>query len=384
MVKVFQQTVYSFKAFKQAIEDYSAKAEHYQGDICKVPQALNLTATEGSFVFLVPVALLLAPAALRAGSFASFLTDFVFYAVFSAIVSTALARIMFAASGMIMASTALNRIAQVMSAPTMEITDDPQTPQDNSVVFKDVSFTYDGADLPALDHVSFRVEPGQTVALVGPSGGGKTTAASLIPRFWDVSSGAVEVGGVDVRQTDPHVLMDQVAFVFQNTHLFKASILENVRAARPDASREEVQAALSAAQCDDILEKLPGGMDTVIGTEGTYLSGGEQQRVALARAILKDAPIVVLDEATAFADPENEAMIQKAFAVLTKGRTVIMIAHRLSTVVGADRIIVLDSGNVVEQGTHEELLKADGLYARMWADYRQAVKWRISAEEGVK
>ena len=384
VVKVFQQTVYSFKAFKQAIEDYSAKAEHYQGDICKVPQALNLTATEGSFVFLVPVALLLAPAALRAGSFASFLTDFVFYAVFSAIVSTALARIMFAASGMIMASTALNRIAQVMSAPTMEITDDPQTPQDNSVVFKDVSFTYDGADLPALDHVSFRVEPGQTVALVGPSGGGKTTAASLIPRFWDVSSGAVEVGGVDVRQTDPHVLMDQVAFVFQNTHLFKASILENVRAARPDASREEVQAALSAAQCDDILEKLPGGMDTVIGTEGTYLSGGEQQRVALARAILKDAPIVVLDEATAFADPENEAMIQKAFAVLTKGRTVIMIAHRLSTVVCADRIIVLDSGNVVEQGTHEELLKADGLYARMWADYRQAVKWRISAEEGVK
>ncbi len=384
VVKVFQQTVYSFKAFKQAIEDYSAKAEHYQGDICKVPQALNLTATEGSFVFLVPVALLLAPAALRAGSFAAFLTDFVFYAVFSAIVSTALARIMFAASGMMMASTALNRIAQVMSAPTMEITDDPQTPQDNSVEFKDVSFTYDGADLPALDHVSFRVEPGQTVALVGPSGGGKTTAASLIPRFWDVSSGVVEVGGVDVRQTDPHVLMDQVAFVFQNTHLFKASILENVRAARPDASREEVQAALTAAQCDDILEKLPGGMDTVIGTEGTYLSGGEQQRVALARAILKDAPIVVLDEATAFADPENEAMIQKAFAVLTKGRTVIMIAHRLSTVVGADRIIVLDSGNVVEQGTHEELLKADGLYARMWADYRQAVKWRISAEEGVK
>jgi ATP-binding cassette subfamily B protein len=230
--------------------------------------------------------------------------------------------------------------------------------------------------------VSFRVEPGQTVALVGPSGGGKTTAASLIPRFWDVSSGAVEVGGVDVRQTDPHVLMDQVAFVFQNTHLFKASILENVRAARPDAPREKVKAALSAAQCDDILEKLPGGMDTVIGTEGTYLSGGEQQRIALARAILKDAPIVVLDEATAFADPENEALIQKAFAVLTKGRTVIMIAHRLSTVVGADKIIVLDSGRVEEQGAHEELIKAGGLYARMWTDYQQAVKWRISADEG--
>ena len=384
VVKVFQQTVYSFKAFKQAIEDYSAKAEHYQGDVCRVPQAINLTATEGAFVFLVPVALLLAPGALRSGNFAGFLTDFVFYAVFSAIVSTALARIMFAASGIMMASTALGRIAQVMNAPTMEITDHPQTPKDNSVEFKDVCFTYDGADLPALNHVSFRCEPGQTVALVGPSGGGKTTAASLIPRFWDVSSGAVEVGGVDVRETDPHVLMDQVAFVFQNTHLFKASILENVRAARPDASQEEVQAALSAAQCDDILEKLPNGMNTVIGTEGTYLSGGEQQRVALARAILKDAPIVVLDEATAFADPENEALIQKAFARLTEGRTVIMIAHRLSTVVGADKIVVLDSGSIVEQGTHEQLLKADGLYARMWADYRQAVKWRIQQENPVK
>ena len=379
---MFQQTVYSFRAFKQAIEDYSAKAEHYQGDVCRVPQAINLTATEGAFVFLVPVALLLAPAALKNGTFASFLTDFAFYAVFSAIVSTALARIMFAASGMMLASTALGRIAQVMNAPTMEITAHPQAPRDNSVAFRDVSFTYDGADVPALDHVSFRVEPGQTVALVGPSGGGKTTAASLIPRFWDVSSGTVEVGGVDVRQTDPHVLMDQVAFVFQNTHLFKASILENVRAARPDAPREKVKAALSAAQCDDILEKLPDGMDTVIGTEGTYLSGGEQQRIALARAILKDAPIVVLDEATAFADPENEALIQKAFAVLTKGRTVIMIAHRLSTVVGADKIIVLDSGRVEEQGAHEELIKADGLYARMWADYQQAVKWRISADEG--
>ena len=290
VVKVFQQTVYSFRAFKQAIEDYSAKAEHYQADVCQVPQALNLTATEGAFVFLVPVALLIAPGALKGGNFAGFLTDFVFYAVFSAVISTALARVMFAASGTMMASTALGRINQVMSAPTMKITDRPQTPKDNSVVFKDVSFTYEGSDLPALDHVSFRVEPGQTVALVGPSGGGKTTAASLIPRFWDVSSGSVEVGCVDVRQTDPHVLMDQVAFVFQNTHLFKASILENVRASRPDASREEVLEALAAAQCDDIIEKLPNGIDTMIGTEGTYLSGGEQQRVALARAILKDVP----------------------------------------------------------------------------------------------
>ncbi|MBR3363887.1 MAG: ATP-binding cassette domain-containing protein, partial [Solobacterium sp.] len=251
----------------------------------------------------------------------------------------------------------------------------------NSVEFKDVSFTYEGSDIPALDHVSFRVEPGQTVALVGPSGGGKTTAASLIPRFWDVSSGSVLVGGVDVREADPHVLMDQVAFVFQNDRLFKDSILENVRAARPDASREEVMEALSAAQCDDILAKLPDGVDTVIGTAGTYLSGGEQQRVALARALLKDAPIVVLDEATAFADPENEALIQKAFSALMKGRTVIMIAHRLSTVVGADKIVVLDSGRVIEQGTHAQLVDAGGLYARMWADYNQAVKWKISHDQ---
>ena len=384
VVKVFQQTVYSFRAFKQAIEDYSAKAEHYQADVCRLPQAVNLTFTEGAFIFLVPVALLLAPGALKSGDFAGFVTNFAFYAVFSAIISTALARIMFAASGMMLAETALARIHEVMSAPMLEIAKYPQAPKDNSVVFRDVSFTYDGAAQPALDHVSFSVEPGQTVALVGPSGGGKTTAASLIPRFWDVSSGKVEVGGVDVRQTDPHVLMDQVAFVFQNNRLFKASILENVRAARPDATREEVQRALSAAQCGDILAKLPDGMDTVIGTEGTYLSGGEQQRVALARAILKDAPIVVLDEATAFADPENEALIQKAFAALTKGRTVIMIAHRLSTVVNADRIIVLDSGHVAEEGTHAELVLKDGLYARMWRDYNQAVQWRITAAEEVE
>ena len=381
VVKVFQQTVYSFKAFKQAIEDYSAKAEHYQADVCKLPQAVNLTATEGAFVFLVPVALLLAPAALSAGTFAGFVTNFAFYAVFSAIISTALARIMFAASGMMLAKTALGRINQVMSAPTLKITDHPQLPRDNSIEFDDVSFTYEGSELPALDHVSFTVKPGQTVALVGPSGGGKTTAASLIPRFWDASSGTVRVGGVDVRDTDPHVLMDQVAFVFQNNRLFKASILENVRAARPDASREEVAAALSAAQCTDIIEKLPKGMDTVIGTDGTYLSGGEQQRIALARAILKNAPIVVLDEATAFADPENEAMIQKAFSTLTRDRTVIMIAHRLSTVVNADRIIVLHQGRVAEQGTHAELVSRNGLYARMWNDYNQAVQWKITAEE---
>ena len=378
VVKVFQQTVYSFRAFRQAIEDYSAKAERYTVGVCRIPQAVNLTATEGAFIFLIPVVLFLAPGAVRSGDFAWFVTNFAFYAVFSAMISTALAKIMFAASGMILASVAMGRISEVMSAPVMEVTDSPQMPRDNSVVFRDVSFTYDGAKLPALEHVSFRVEPGQTVALVGPSGGGKTTAASLIPRFWDVTGGTVEVGGVDVRQTNPHDLMERVAFVFQNTRLFKASILDNVRASRNGASREEVLAALSAAQCDDILAKLPQGVDTVLGTEGTYLSGGEQQRIALARAILKDAPIVVLDEATAFTDPENEVLVQRALARLTEGRTVIMIAHRLSTVVNADRIFVLENGRKVEEGTHGELVRAGGLYARMWEEYNQSVKWRVT------
>lgn len=384
VVKIFQQTVYSFKAFKAAIEDYSSKAERYTGGVCRVPQSVNLTATEGVFIFLVPVVLLIAPAALAAGSFAGFLTNFAFYAVFSAIVSTALARIMFASAGLMQAKTALARIDTVMNAPTLAVTKNPKTPTDNSVEFRDVTFAYEGANVPALEHVSFKVLPGQTAALVGPSGGGKTTAASLIPRFWDVSSGEILVGGVNVKDVDPHVLMDKVAFVFQNTRLFKTSILENVRAARPEASREEVLAALHAAQCDEIIEKLPKGIDTLIGSEGTYLSGGEQQRVALARAILKDAPIIVLDEATAFADPENEALIQKALKALTQGRTVIMIAHRLSTVVDADRIVVLDCGRVVEEGMHKTLSTAGGLYERMWKEYNQAVTWKIaSGKEGV-
>ena len=384
VVKIFQQTVYSFKAFQQAIEEYSSKAEHYQSKVCRVPQSVNLTFTEGAFVFLVPAALFLAPGALASGDFAGFVTNFAFYAIFSAIISTALAKIMFAASGMMLAGTALGRISKVMEAPTLKAPERPLAPKGNRVEFKDVSFTYDGAEVPALSHVSFTAEPGQTVALVGPSGGGKTTAASLIPRFWDATSGTVEVGGVDVTRIDPHVLMDQVAFVFQNNRLFKTSILENVRVARPEATREQVLAALTAAQCGDILEKLPDGIDTQIGAEGTYLSGGEQQRIALARAILKDAPIIVLDEATAFADPENEVLIQKAFAALTRGRTVIMIAHRLSTVVGADKILVLEAGCIAEQGTHAALTAAGGLYARMWADYNRAVQWKITSETEAK
>lgn len=381
VVKIFQQTVYSFKAFKDAIEDYSVKAEHYQADICRKPQSINLTFTEGSFVFLVPVALFLAPDAISSGNFAEFIINFAFYAVFSAIISTALAKIMFAASGIMLANTALGRINTIMEAPILKTPDNPKVPIDNKVEFVDVSFTYDGSETPALSNVSFTVEAGQTIALVGPSGGGKSTAASLIPRFWDVTSGVVKVGGVDVTQIDPHILMDQVAFVFQNNHLFKATIFENVHISKPEASRQDVLNALSAAQCDDIIKKLPNGVDTLIGSEGTYLSGGEQQRVILARAILKDAPIVILDEATAFADPENEVLIQKAFAELTRGRTVIMIAHRLSTVVNADNIIVLKEGNIVEHGTHQQLIESKGLYFKMWNDYNQAIQWKITSRK---
>ena len=379
VVKIFQQTVYSFKSFQQAIEEYSDKAEYYQGKVCRVPQSINLTVTEGAFIFLIPVVILLIPEALNGGKIHELVTNFIFYAVFSAIISTALAKIMFASSGIMLANTALSRIDMVMKAPILEKCINPQMPKDNSVAFKDVSFTYQGSNIPALSHVSFQVESGQTIALVGPSGGGKTTAASLIPRFWDVDEGIVEVGHVNVKNIDQHVLMNQVAFVFQNTQLFKTSILNYVKIANPQASDEDVIKALQAARCQDIIEKLPDGVHTQIGKEGTYLSGGEQQRIALARAILKNAPIVVLDEATAFADPENEVLIQKALSVLCQDKTVIMIAHRLSTVVNADKIIVLKDGKIVEEGRHEELLNKHGLYHTMWNDYNQSVKWKITS-----
>ena len=380
VVKVFQQTVYSFRAFKECIEKYSKVSEHYAGDICSKPQSFNLTATEGAFIFLVPMALFLAPRAIASGDFMTFITDFAFYAIFSAIISTALARIMFAVNGVMIANSAVKRFSSIMNAPTLAVSNTSFVPKDNSIEFKNVTFTYEGSTMPAISNVSFRVKPGETVALVGPSGGGKTTAASMIPRFWDPDEGTIKIGGVDVKEMDSHYLMNQIAFVFQNDHLFKMSILDNVRLSRPTATREEVLQALHVAQCDDIIEKLPDGLDTVIGTEGTYLSGGEQQRVSLARAILKDAPIIFLDEATAFADPENEVQIQKALKSLMKNKTVIMIAHRLSTVTGANRIIVLREGHVVEQGSHEELVKTQGVYSHMWEEYHQAITWQIKAE----
>ena len=386
VVKVFQQTVMSFRAFHDAIEEFTHLAQDYAVKWCQTPQSLSLTVINGLAIFLVPTAILIAPGE---GDFARFLANFAFYAIFAAVIPTAMTRVMFISDAVQSATDAVMRVREVLAAPVIEAPESAEVPRGNGICFDEVSFTYEGAEQPALDHVSFEVPAGATVALVGPSGGGKTTAASLVPRFWDVDEGCVKLGGVDVRNMDPHVLMDRVAFVFQANRPFKQTVLENVRAAHPRATRDEVLAAFSAAQCNDILEKLPQGVDTLVGTGGAHLSGGEVQRLMIARAILKDAPVVVLDEATAFADPENEAKIQSAFKRLARGRdgsprTVLMIAHRLSTVRGADNIIVLDQGRVAEQGTHDELVEAGGLYARMWADYEKSVSWRISSAQEVE
>ena len=379
VVKVFQQTVHSFRAFHDAILDYRDMATNYVR-FCRLPQVAQLTAINSTFVVLVPAAILLS---YHAGDFALFFTDFLFYVIFSALTTTMMSKVLYSSEAVMMAEDSMRRVNEILAVGTLPEVGDAKAehPRDASVFLENVTFSYPQMEQPAIRDVTLEVPAGSTVALVGPSGGGKSTCASLIPRFWDVERGRVLVGGVDVRNVATTELMDAVSFVFQNDRLFKGSIADNIRMGRPDATDEEVAAAAHAAQCDDIVAKFPEGLATRVGAEGVYLSGGECQRVALARAILKDAPIVVLDEATAFADPENEALIQQALSRLTKGKTVLMIAHRLSTITGADLIAVVDGGSVVERGTHDELLEADSLYARMWADYNRAAQWKIEGSD---
>lgn len=378
VVKVFQQTVYSFKAFYNAIMSYSDLAGKYSMS-CQKGQTFFLTCINGAFALLVPAALLMA----NRGDPVGVLVNFIFYALFAPACGGMINRIMYASDAVRQTDEAMFKLNRILEEKPLPEPTAPKKPQGASVEFQNVTFCYPGTENPALDYVSFSVPEGGTVALVGPSGGGKTTAASLIPRFWDVQKGSVLIGGVDVREIAKEELMQRVAFVFQDTKLFKKSLYENIRTSCPDAAREQVLAAAHAAQCDDILEKMPDGIDTVVGTKGVYLSGGEAQRIALARAILKDAPIIVLDEATAFADPENEYQIQKAFEKLTRGKTVLMIAHRLSTIQNADQILVLNEGQVMERGTQAELLWQEGKYAAMWADYSRAAQWKVGKEAAV-
>lgn len=377
VVKVFQQTVYSFKTFYTSIMNYKTLASDYAMS-CRNPMTAFTTVLNGTFLVLIPAGMLFCSTATNGWAA---LTDFVFYILFTPMCALMMTRIMYASESLMQADEAVRKLDEILQTAPLQEPTQPQQPKNTAITFRDVTFTYPGGATPALHNISFEVPVHATVAIVGPSGSGKSTAASLIPRFWDVQKGAVLVGGIDIRQISFDMLMDQIAFVFQDTHLFKTSILENIRAARPTATREEVLAAAHAAQCDDILQKFPTGLDTVIGTKGIYLSGGEQQRIALARAILKDAPIIILDEATAFADPENETLIQKAFASLTKGKTVLMIAHRLSTVQNADCILVFDQGQLRESGTHVQLLAQDGLYASMWNDYQTSAQWKLGKEE---
>ncbi len=379
VVKVFQQTVYSFKSFYASILDYRRLATDYALS-CGRPMTAFTTVLNGTFLLLIPAGMFLCRASADGWSV---LVDFIFYILFAPMCSLMMTRVMYAGSALMQVKEAAKKMDEIMSTPPLKEAKQPKNVKRSDVEFKHVTFTYPGAGVPVLKNISFCVPEGKTTALVGPSGGGKSTAASLIPRFWDVDGGQVLVGGVDVREISTETLMDQVAFVFQDTHLFKASLFENIRAARPEADRDQVEAAAHAAQCGDIIEKLADGLDTVVGTAGIYLSGGEQQRIALARAILKDAPIVVLDEATAFADPENEMLIQKAFETLTKGKTVLMIAHRLSTVQNADEILVLENGEITERGTSKELLDKGGTYASMWKDYQMSAAWKVGKGAGV-
>lgn len=372
VVKTFGQTVFSFKRFKGSIDSYHTWVVAYTKSLMW-PMVAFTTAINCVFVPLIIAGLCFT----AGGVDGAFLLNLIFYIIFTPIISVTLMKVMFMSENNMIVSDVLQRIDGILAIKPLPEPSAPQTPKDNSVTFENVTFAYEGAERNAIDGITLDVKAGETVALVGPSGGGKTTAAGLVARFWDTASGAVKVGGVNVKDIDRQTLNDTVAYVFQDSKLLKTSIFENVRMGRPSATREEVLAALHNAQCDDILNKFPHGVDTVIGSKGVYLSGGEQQRIAIARVMLKNAPVLVLDEATAFADPENEAAVQRAFERLAKGRTVIMIAHRLTTVQNADKIYVLKDGKIAEEGTHVQLMSEKGIYSNMYEEYRTSIAWKV-------
>ena len=374
VVKTFGQSVFSFEKFKATIDEYEKWVIAYTKEL-RMPMMLYTAAINGVFAFLIVGGLLFT----RNGVTSEFLLNLLFYIIITPVISLTLTRIMYMSENELVVADALARVDSVLDAEPVPENDHPRHPKDASVSLKDVHFSYDGKT-DVIKGVSLKIQPGQMVAFVGPSGGGKSTLANLICRFFDVQSGSVRVGGADVRDIPKEELMDTISFVFQNSRLLKGSILDNVRLGRAQATEAEVLAALKAAQCMDIVEKFPEGIHTVIGTKGVYLSGGEQQRIAIARAMLKNAPILLLDEATAFADPDNEAKVQAAFAQLAKGKTVLMIAHRLSTVANADCIYVVQDGQIVESGTKDELCAQNGLFARMWQDYQASVQWKVAKE----
>lgn len=374
VVKTFGQTIFSFKRFKAAIDNYEKWVIAYTKEL-RLPMMFYTTAINGVFAFLIAGGILLS----RGGVTTELLLNLIFYIVITPAIGTTLTKIMFMSEDAMIVGDAINRIDEVLKEKPLPESAATNEPKDNGVILEHVSYSYDGKK-NALNDVSLTIQPGQTVALVGPSGGGKTTLANLIARFFDPQKGRVLIGNTDTRAIPKETLMNKVSFVFQNSRLLKTSILENVRMGNPAASRAEIMHALEAAQCMDIIEKLPNGADTVVGGDGVYLSGGEQQRIAIARAILKNAPILILDEATAFADPDNEVRVQQALSALSKGKTVVMIAHRLSSITRTDCIYVLQDGEIIESGTHRRLIDQNGVFAHMWNNYSESVEWKIAKE----
>ena len=387
VVKTFGQTIFSFKRFKASIDNYEKWVIEYTKAL-RSPMMFYTTAVNGAFAFLIAGGIIFS----RGGVTDELLLNLIFYIVITPVIGTTLTKIMFMSEDAMIVNDALSRIDEVMNEKPLPESTEKSVPSENSIVFEHVSYSYGenetdknsspgrGDRKNALNDVSLSIAPGQKAALVGPSGGGKTTLAKMIARFFDPREGRILIGNTDIRNIPKETLMDKVSFVFQESRLIKASVLENVRMAKPQATRDEVVRALKAAQCTDIIEKLPDGIDTVIGAKGVYLSGGEQQRITIARAVLKNAPILILDEATAFADPDNEARVGKALAELSRGKTVIMIAHRLSSITDADCIYVLRDGEIEESGNYNDLIRKNGIFTRMWKNYSEAAEWKIEKE----